>query len=138
MSVSGITAVLAAVSATPAGAGTYGLMMSSSPDRSNPVSLSGRAVSGNIYVFTSPGSGVYRVRFYLDDPNMVGAPRQVETNPPHDFAGGTVSLANLFKTMAVADGSHTTGSDRYVPVQRRRWLLTGDLRIGRPGEGGQT
>ncbi len=110
MSVSGITAVLASLS-TPADAqtsgGTYALLVSSSSDRSNPTPLAGMTVSGNIYAFTSPATGVYRVRFYLDDPNMSGTPRQIERSAPHDFAGGTVSTANAFDTRKVSNGSHT-------------------------------
>jgi acid phosphatase type 7 len=110
MSVSGITAVLATVS-TPADAqvtgGTYSLLFSSSSNRSNPASLADKTVSGNIYVFTSPDSGVYQVRFYLDNPNMSGTPRKVEKTAPYDFAGGTVSTANPFNTATVTDGAHT-------------------------------
>jgi hypothetical protein len=108
MSVSGITAVLAAFS-TPVDAqtSTYSVLVSSSADRSNPSPLAGKTVSGNIYAFTSPGTGASRVRFYLDDPNMSGTPRQVESTAPHDFAGGTVSTANPFDTRTLADGSHT-------------------------------
>src|SRR5215208_3783431 len=107
ISTSGITAVLAAVSAPVAAQSTYELLVSSSPDRSNPSPLAGKTVSGNIYVFTSPGTGVLRVRFYLDDPNMSGTPRRIESTAPHDFAGGSVSAANPFDTKTVADGSHT-------------------------------
>jgi Purple acid Phosphatase, N-terminal domain/Calcineurin-like phosphoesterase len=110
MSLSGITAVLAAVS-TPADAqisgGTYSLLFSSSPDRSNPASLADKTVSGSIYVFTSPDSGVSRVRFYLDNPDMTGTPRRVEKSAPYDFAGGSVSAAGPFNTTMVSEGSHT-------------------------------
>jgi hypothetical protein len=110
MSVSGINAVLAAVS-TPVDAqtsgGTYSLLVSSSSNRSNPSPLTGQTVSGNIYAFTSPESGVSRVRFYLDNPTMSGTPRSVERTAPYDFAGGTVSTANPFNTAGVSDGSHT-------------------------------
>jgi hypothetical protein len=86
---------------------TYGLLVSSSPDRSNPSALAGRTVSGNIYVFTSPGTGVSRVRFYLDNPTMSGTPRRIESNAPHDFAGGSVSTANPFDTRTLSEGTHT-------------------------------
>jgi hypothetical protein len=110
MSVSGINAALAAF--TPAASGqaasnTYSLLVSSSPNRSSPAPLSGKTVSDKIYVFTSPETGVYKVRFYLDDPNLTGTPRRVETSAPYDFAGGTVSTANPFDTTTVSDGSHT-------------------------------
>jgi len=87
--------------------GSYMLLVSFSPDRSNPVPLENLTVSGNIFAFTSPDSGVARVRFYLDDPTMTGPPRQVENNAPYDFAGGTVSTAKSFNTKSVADGPHT-------------------------------
>lgn len=38
---------------------------------------------------------------------MTGNPRQVENNAPYDFAGGSVSTANAFNTLTVANGSHT-------------------------------
>jgi large repetitive protein len=86
----------------------YQLLVSTSPDRSNPVALSGYSASGNIYVFTTPTSGVTRVRFYLDNPTMSGAPRQTETLAPYDFAGTAVNdLANAFNTASIAAGSHT-------------------------------
>jgi hypothetical protein len=110
MSISGINAALAAVSPAASGqstSSTYSLLVSSSSNRSSPASLSGKTVSGKIYVFTSPDSGVYRVRFYLDNPNMTGTPRRTESSAPYDFAGGTVSTANPFDTTTVSDGSHT-------------------------------
>jgi hypothetical protein len=90
-----------------AAAGPYTLLVSSAPDRSNPISLAGQSTSGDIYVFASPGSGATRVRFYFDNPAMSGAPRQTESNPPYDFAGGSVSTASPFRTTTVGDGSHT-------------------------------
>jgi len=109
MSVSGITAVLAAASPS-AGAqtsGSYSVLVSSSPDRSNPSPLDGKTVSGKIYVFLSPTSGVYRVRFYLDDPDLSGSPRKIEGRAPYDFAGDAEGMANPFDTVAVSNGSHT-------------------------------
>jgi hypothetical protein len=99
--------VLAAIVSTPAAAAAYELLVSLSPDRSAPASLAGASVSGNIYVFTSPQTGATQVRFWLDNPQMTGAPRQVENNPPHDFAGGTVATANPFDTSKVSAGGHT-------------------------------
>lgn len=110
MSVSGIDAVLAGVTSSPAGAqdsGAYSLLVSSSPDRSNPAPLDGKTVSGKIYVFVSPTSGVNRVRFYLDDPDMSGRPRKIEGRAPYDFAGDTEDMANPFDTATVSGGSHT-------------------------------
>ena len=58
-------------------------------------------------VFVSPETGISQVSFFLDDPSMSGPPRQVENNPPYDFAGTARSgEANLFDTITVIDGSH--------------------------------
>ena|GEM_PF-3567943 len=94
-------------SGTPTPTPSYELLLSSSPDRSNPVPLAGQTVSGTIYVFVGPQTGVARVRFYLDDASMTGAPRQTENNPPHDFAGGSFSTANPYFTSQITNGPHT-------------------------------
>src|SRR4030095_1312647 len=85
---------------------TYTLQVSSSPARLNPSSLQG-TVSGLIYVFVDPSSGVRRVRFFLDDPLMTRSPRQTDNKEPYDFAGSTGSAANPFNTASVSNGSHT-------------------------------
>jgi hypothetical protein len=81
--------------------------VSTSPYRTNPKPLAGAVVSGPIYVFSSPDTGVTGARFYLDDPTMSGMPRQTEKSPPFDFAGGNVSVANAFDTGKISAGSHT-------------------------------
>jgi Purple acid Phosphatase, N-terminal domain/Calcineurin-like phosphoesterase len=84
------------------------LLVSTSPDRSNAQPLHGATVSGQIYVFLSPESGVTRVRFWLDQPSLSGTPRQTEKNPPWDFAGGeSGGLPNPFNTSTLSAGSHT-------------------------------
>ena len=82
-------------------------MLSLSSNRSNAVSLAGQTVGGNIYVFVSPESGASRVSFYLDNPSATGTPLWTETNPPWDFAGGTVSTANPYDTAKLSNGSHS-------------------------------
>ena len=55
-----------------------------------------------------PASGVTRTRFFVDDPQMTGAPRQTENNPPWDLAGtASGGGANPFDTTGLADGPHT-------------------------------
>ena len=88
-------------------AGSYGLYMSWSSNRSDAVLLAGATVYDNIYVFTGPDTAVYQVNFYLDDPNMAGPPRNVEKNAPYDFAGGSVGEASAFNTTTVSEGAHT-------------------------------
>src|SRR4029453_16893505 len=55
------------VTATFSSSASYTLLVSTSADRSSPVALNGFTASGNIYVFTSPTSGVPGARFFLDD-----------------------------------------------------------------------
>ena len=62
-------------------------MLSLAANRSGAVPLSGQTAVGNIYVFIAPENGVRQVRFYLDDPNRVGLPKQTENAVPYDFAG---------------------------------------------------
>ena len=87
---------------------TYELLVSAAPDRSNPEPLASATVDGNIYVFTSPTTGVAKVSFYLDDPTMSGAPRQIEKGVPHDFAGSAKDGTALpFDTRLISGGPHT-------------------------------
>jgi hypothetical protein len=85
------------------------LMVSLSSSRTNPVLLAGRTVSGNIYVFSLPETGISQVRFYVDDPNRSGSPFIVESRAPYDLAGTNTNtrLANPFNTRTLANGSHT-------------------------------
>jgi N-acetylneuraminic acid mutarotase/glucose/arabinose dehydrogenase len=86
----------------------YELKLSLSPDRSGATILGGQQVNGNVYVFTTPDTGVSKVRFYLDDPTMAGTPRLIEKGAPYDFAGTNADMtAKPFDTKKIADGSHT-------------------------------
>lgn len=60
---------------------THELRVSAKTDRSGAAALEGIIVSGNIYVFTSPDTGVSQVAFWLDDPNMSG-PQEGEEDGP--------------------------------------------------------
>src|SRR5205814_5343413 len=65
-------------------------------------------VAGTIYVFVSPATGVTRVRFWLDNPQMSGTPRQTEGAAPWDFAGTAANgTANPTNTTTIPNGSHT-------------------------------
>jgi glucose/arabinose dehydrogenase/N-acetylneuraminic acid mutarotase len=96
------------VTATPEDPPDYELLLSLSPDRSNPVPLEGQTVAGNIYAFTSPDTGASQVRFYLDDPTMAGSPKLTEKAAPYDFAG-TASDGNAkpFDTKKITEEAHT-------------------------------
>ena len=96
--------VATAASQTPSGPQ---LMLSLNPDRSQAVLLGGQTLSDNIYVFV-PETNVTRVRFWLDDPTMAGAPRQTEKGAPLDFAGtATDGSAKPFDLEGISQGSHT-------------------------------
>ncbi len=88
----------------------YGLLYSTSSNRSAPASLAGTTVSGNVYIFTKPDTGVVRVRFYLDDPGRTGAPFSTEGVAPYDMKGGTATTAVPFDTSTLAEGEHTVAA----------------------------
>src|SRR3954452_19986626 len=86
--VGAVVAVLAGLSPATAGAaGEFSLSYSLSPQRTDPAPLAGAVLDGSVYIFTAPSTGVREVRFWLDDPERVGAPRMVEKGAPHDFGG---------------------------------------------------
>ncbi len=97
-------------------AGSYELVYSKTSNRSGPLGLNDQTVSGNIYVFTTPDTpDIVRVRFFLDDPGLLGTPRLVENNAPYDFAGGTVQLAKAFDTRSIPNGTHTITAEIVLP-----------------------
>jgi hypothetical protein len=81
------------------------------PDRSNAKVLRGATVTGNIYVFTGPDTGVQMVEFWLDDAtpsNPTGAPSKIEKLQPFDFGGTSNTLTALpFNATSLAVGPHT-------------------------------
>ena len=87
---------------------TNSLVYSKASNRSTPAILDGATVAGNVYIFTTPDtSEIVRVRFYLDNPSMVGTPTRTENGAPYDFAGGTVQTAKAFNTATLSEGSHS-------------------------------
>ena len=120
-----VATLLVLGTSTPAVAQTtsYSLLMSTSANRSAPVSLNGANPSGNVYIFTSPDtSNISVVRFWLDNPNHTGSPRRSEGSAPYDFNGGTVTAANPFNVSSLSSGSHsvtaeialTTGGSQFI------------------------
>jgi hypothetical protein len=95
--------------------GALTLRVSASPTRSPSVLLNGATLaSAPAYVFTSDGSasprptGIAHVRFWLDDPAMVGAPRHTENFVPYDFAGTAPDgSAYAWDAGKIAAGQHT-------------------------------
>jgi Purple acid Phosphatase, N-terminal domain/Calcineurin-like phosphoesterase len=111
--VSGVALVLLAASlfvSVPAAGQTsaHDLLVSTSNDRSAPLPLDGRSVTGDIYVFVAPESGIKKVRFYLDDPLRQGPVFKDEGGAPWDFAGTHKSgvTALPFDTSSIGDGPH--------------------------------
>jgi hypothetical protein len=86
----------------PGAAEAQQLVVSSSPDRSGSVALSGATLSGNRYVQLTGVTGATQVQFLLD-----GAHRRYESNPPYDFAGGTAEAPRAWDTTTAIDGAHT-------------------------------
>jgi len=67
----------------------YSLAVSTEPDRSSAQSLAGRTYiqPADVFVFVTPTASTKHVRFYLDDTTMSGAPRNIDSSAPFDFAG---------------------------------------------------
>jgi hypothetical protein len=103
----GYQAATLRVTLTVATASSYRLLVSQSANRSAPVDLHGRTVSGAIYAFTSPDDGVSAVAFYVDDPDRTRSPHRTEKAAPFDLGGGSVTLASPFATTSLTDGQHT-------------------------------
>ncbi len=102
-SASGYTDASLQVSFTVSSSGGYALLLSHSPDRSSPVALDGQSLSGEVYVFTSPSSGVRQVRFYID-----GSLAKTENIAPYDLGGTNPDdSAAPFDTTVLADGGHS-------------------------------
>jgi|GEM_PF-1254776 len=93
------------------GASDYQLLVSSNAQRSAAVPLEGAVLQNDSYIFVSPESDITRVRFYLNDPEALGAVTKTENVAPFDL-GGTASNDNAlpFNTQSLADGAHTLGA----------------------------
>ncbi len=94
-----------AAACTPGGTMRY----SATGDRTGSVPLAGSSIvrGTGIYAFFSETEPFVRVEFWLDDPTGTGTPRARELTAPYDFAGGTVAVANVFDTGALAVGNHS-------------------------------
>ncbi len=80
----------------------YNQWLSYSADRSNKAALDGSTVSGDIYVFVSPSTNIYWVKFSID-----GKKKWLDRAAPFDLEGGSASQANPFDTSSLSNGSHT-------------------------------
>mgnify|MGYP002622500653 CR=1 FL=1 len=91
------------------GGSGFDLLLSNAPDRSNAVSLDGATLIGNVYIFSLPEEGVDEVKFYIDNPAMVGSPFQREGSAPFDLAGtfkNAARDAKPFDSAQLANGPH--------------------------------
>lgn len=105
---SGYNSVEVPVTLSVAGStSTYSLVLSANERRENPQPLDGKTVSGNIYVSTTPTTGVRQVRFFIDNVAATGTPFSTDTHSPYDLAGGNRAKAKPFDTRLLSDGRHT-------------------------------
>jgi glucose/arabinose dehydrogenase/N-acetylneuraminic acid mutarotase len=96
------------VTATFTVANLYDLRVSQSSSRTNSIPLDGATVSRNMYAYSTPSTGVSRVDFFMDDPNMTGQPLFVETKAPFDLLGtNSDGTAKALNTKTLANGNHT-------------------------------
>ena len=103
----GYSSVAVPVTLSVASTSTYSLVLSASERRENPQLLDGKTVSGNIYVSTTPNTGVRQVRFFIDNVGATGTPYSTDTQSPYDLAGGNPAKAKPFDTRGLPDGHHT-------------------------------
>ncbi len=119
-----VTAFLIPVVAQAATSPSFALMSSKSSDRSSPVALAGGQVSGSVYIFLTPTSGVSKVSFWLDNPTMSGTATHVEGSAPIDFVGtDSTGKAKPWNTATVAAGAHTITA-RIVTSSASTTLMT--------------
>jgi hypothetical protein len=85
----------------------FDVMVSERADRTGAVQLDEWTVDGDVFVFTTPVTGVASVQFYVDDPAMSGAPVRTDTDAPFDLVGGDATAAAAFDTETLSDGRHT-------------------------------
>ena len=94
---------LAATTSSP-----YTLQASKSSGRTAPANLAGSTVSGSVYLFLTPPSGVSEVDFWLDNASLSGTPTHVERSAPLDFVGTTsTGSAKPWDSTKVANGPHS-------------------------------
>ncbi|HLT82972.1 MAG TPA: hypothetical protein VKZ83_01955, partial [Phototrophicaceae bacterium] len=86
----------------------FTVVYSLQPKRTNPAPLAGTEVSGNIYPLLAPTTDVTSTTWWLDDPDMGGAPVRTDSTAPYDFGPGSVThRAEPLDTTTLADGEHT-------------------------------
>ncbi|MBY5994266.1 kelch repeat-containing protein [Ferrimonas balearica] len=110
----------------------YSLLVSTQPDRSSPSPLTGQSLSGNVYIFVSPESGISKVRFYLDDPDRSGSAAKTESVAPYDFAGTESNRdAKPFSVDSLTQGSHQVTAQ--VQTADGNVILQGSFTVGQGG-----
>ena len=84
------------------------LLVSPNATRENYAVLDNATLSGDVFIFTPMLPFVVtEIRYFLDDPDMVGPPRHIEGSVPFDFAGTLADgTAAAFDTRNLEDGAH--------------------------------
>ncbi len=88
-------------------ASSYKLMVSANANRGSPVALEGQQLSAAAYIFLLPENDVKQVRFFLDNPAMLGSPTRIEAGAPFDLMG-SASNGNAIplSVVGLALGAH--------------------------------
>ncbi|QDB80226.1 hypothetical protein FE251_13175 [Georgenia wutianyii] len=99
---------LVAAGSAPAATGDETISFSLDRKRSSPGPLDGADVQGVIHPFLTGNAGVSAVSWWLDDPQMTGAPVRTDTAAPFDYSPGSVAHSSApFDTATLPDGEHT-------------------------------
>jgi hypothetical protein len=115
---------------------SFTLLVSTSDTRSSPILLSGAALKGPAYIFTSDAThspnpaGIRQVDYWLDDPAMTTPPRHVEHFTPYDFTGTKAdSTAKPWLSSKMTKGSHSI-TERVIPTSGPAEVYTATFAIG--------
>ncbi|WP_024461935.1 kelch repeat-containing protein [Marinimicrobium sp. LS-A18] len=115
------------------GSGAYQVLVSGSANRSSASALSGQALDGNAFIFTSPDAGVKSVAFFLNNPTHSGSATKIEGVAPFDFAGtATNGTALPYDTSLLPPGNHSI-STRLTLTDGTVEYASGEFTVG--GEG---
>jgi hypothetical protein len=73
-------------------------MFSTNADRSSAKALDGATLSASVAIFVPAETDMVGATFWLDDPQLKGAPKQIDLAAPFDYAGAKANgTANLVK-----------------------------------------
>ena len=93
---------VANVSVTTPPSDDYDILQSDTGAHQNNFAIDGATVSGLVFPFIVPDTGIDQVRFFVDSPAATGTPHNVEFVAPYDLGGGLG-----YQTSQLSNGQHS-------------------------------